>query len=204
MARAFNGVQMVVLVGAGVGAFYAVAHLSRQAQDNNDSIVAAATHPAVATRASVIGPAPRPSDAALRTSIEQPQAPASAASGTAATPDALGDRSTAIPGSTGQPFAAMSWLPPPPPPPRPVVVVAAPPAPPVAPPLPFTFVGMVEQGTPKPQAFLSRGDELLVVSAGDLLDHGAYRVDAMNAGQIVFIHLPTNTKQVITLSGGSQ
>ena len=201
MARAFNGVQMLVLVGAGVGAFYAVAHLSRQAQDNNDSIVAPATHPAVATRVSVIGPAPRASDAALRPSIESTQA---AASGTAATPDALGDRSTAIPGSTGQPFASMSWLPPPPPPPKPVVVVAAPPAPPVAPPLPYTFVGMVEQGTPKPQAFLSRGDELLVVSAGDLLDHGAYRIETMNAGQIVFTHLPTNTKQVITLSGGSQ
>ena len=74
---------------------------------------------------------------------------------------------------------------------------------PVAPPLPFTFVGLVEKGTPKPQAFLARGDELLVVSQGDMLDNGAYRIDAVTPTQIVFTHVPTNTKQIISLSGGA-
>ena len=201
MARAFNGVQLLVLVGAGVGAFYAAAHLSRQARDDSDAIVAPAEHPASATaRGIVTSPAPRPSGTALRMAIDLQ----SAASAASAPLDLRGERSLSTPGPTGQPFATMSWLPPPPPPPRPVVVAIAPPAAPVAPPLPFAFVGMVEQGTPKPQAFLSRGEDLLVVAAGDLIDHGTYRIEAMNAGQIVFIHLPTNTRQVITLSGASQ
>ena len=198
MARAFNGVQVLVLVGAGVGAFYAAAQLSRPARDASDGIVAPADRATPATARGVLtGAAPRPSDAAVRAAVE-PQPAASATS------DARGDRSLSTAGPTNEPFATLSWLPPPPPPPKPIVVVAAPPAAPVAPPLPFTFVGMVEQGTPKPQAFLSRGDELLVVAAGDLLDHGTYRIEAMTPSQIVFVHLPTNTRQLITLSGGPQ
>jgi hypothetical protein len=204
MARAFNGVQLLVLGGAGIGAFYAAAHLARQGPADAD-VVAPATRTVVASaHANLAMPSARASEAAARVPVDTAPAASSAASAAMAPADARGDRSVVIPGSTGQPFATLSWVAPPPPPPKPVVVVAPPPPPPVAPPLPFTFVGMVEEGTPKPQAFLSRGDELLVVSAGDLLDNGAYRVDALSAGQIVFIHLPTNTKQVITLSGGSQ
>jgi len=212
MARAFNGVQLLVLGGAGIGAFYAAAHLSGQGAPDSGAIVAPVTRPErAASRPAADQGTERASQPSLRLSPDlaatpapTPASAASASAGAALLVAAHGDRSEAIPGATGQPFATLSWVAPPPPPPKPVVVVAPPPPPPVAPPLPFTFVGMVEKGTPKPQAFLSRGDELLVVSLGDMLDHGAYRVDALDAGQIVFIHLPTNTKQVINLSGGSQ
>ncbi len=200
MARAFNGVQVLVLAGAGIGAFYAAAHLSGRAPGDAGNVVApvdrsdrSASHAAAAA-----SQADRSAPPATRAAADV-AAPTAAAS---TTPH--GNRSEAIPGETGQPFASLSWVAPPPPPPKPVVVVAAPPAPPVAPPLPFTFVGLVEKGTPKPQAFLSKGDELLVVSLGDVLDNGAYRVEAVSASQIAFIHLPTSTRQVINLSGGSQ
>jgi hypothetical protein len=208
MARAFNGVQLLVLGGAGIGAFYAAAHLSRQGPGDADVVAPAPRTVAATAHAALMTPSVRASEAASTSAVDTAPAPATAgstaAAASAAPADARGDRSVVIPGPTGQPFATLSWVAPPPPPPKPVVVVAPPPPPPVAPPLPFTFVGMVEKGTPKPQAFLSRGDELLVVSAGDMLENGVYRVDALNAGQIVFIHLPTNTRQVITLSGGSQ
>jgi hypothetical protein len=203
MARAFNGVQLLVLGGAGIGAFYAAAHLSQQEPKDADAIVAPAVRPiGAAPHASVAGESPHASDASPRPSYAMLGAPP--ASAPTPSTDVHGDRSAAIPGTTGQAFATMSWVAPPPPPPRPVVVAPAPPAPPVAPPLPFAFVGMVEKGTPRPQAFLSKGDALLVVSLGDTIDDGAYRVDAMTASQIVFTHLPTNTKQIITLTGGSQ
>ncbi|MDP9044661.1 MAG: hypothetical protein M3O01_07615 [Pseudomonadota bacterium] len=110
------------------------------------------------------------------------------------------DRSANIPGDTGNPFATLSWLPPPPPPVAPPP--PAPPAAPVAPALPFTFVGMVEKGTATPQAFLSKGDALLIVTAGETIDGGAYRVESMDANQIVVTYLPTKTRQSINLSGG--
>jgi len=199
MARAIHGVQLLILGGAGIGAFYAAAHLAGRASTDPDAVVAPAE------RVQRPAPMPMPNQAGgglpvpSRVSSDAAPAPRPAASA-----GPLGDRSEAIPGETGQPFASLSWVAPPPPPPKPLVVVAAPPAAPVAPPLPFAFVGLVEKGTPKPQAFLSKGDELLVVAMGDLLDGGNYRVDAVSPTQIVFVHLPTNTRQVITLSGGSQ
>lgn len=184
MARASRGVRRFALAGAGLAAFLAAAHLAGRTQ-GDDTLVAPTARaqraaPQPATRAEAARAAPAPASAALSAG-----------------------RGDAVREDTGQPFAATSWLPPPPPPPRPVVVVAAPPAAPVAPPLPFTFVGLVEKGTVKPQAFLARGDELLVVSQGDVLDNGAYRVEALSPSQIVFIHVPTNTKQIISLSGGA-
>jgi hypothetical protein len=188
MARRVTPIQVLALGFAGVGAFYAAAQLSSDAAV--DESQAAETTPRI------MKPAPRPSAAA---SAAPDLAPAS----TRGIALAHTDRSSVIPGSTGDPFVTLSWLPPPPPPPPPVVAAPpAPPAPPVAPPLPFAFVGMVEQGTPTPQAFLSKGDTLLIVSAGDTIDGGAYRVESMDASQIVITHLPTHTPQTITVSSG--
>ena len=201
MARAFNGVQVLVLAGAGIGAFYAAAHLSGQGAGEAGAVVAPVARPdGSASHAAVALQADRAAQPAIRAASDV----AAAAPTPAASASPHGNRAEAIPGETGQPFTSLSWVAPPPPPPRPMVVVAPPPPPPVAPPLPFTFVGLVEKGTPKPQAFLSKGDELLVVSLGDLLDNGAYRVESVSANQIVFTHLPTSTRQVINLSGGSQ
>ena len=194
MARPTPGVQVLVLGGAGLAAFIAAAHLAGRAQDDAATVAPTARGERPAALAEA-----RPGSAR---GVITP-APAAAAPSEPAASTAQADRGGAIPGDTGQPFVSTSWLPPPPPPPKPVVVVAAPPAAPVAPPLPFTFVGLVEKGTPKPQAFLARGDELLVVSQGDMLDNGAYRIDAVTPTQIVFTHVPTNTKQIISLSGGA-
>ncbi|MGZ2745450.1 hypothetical protein [Burkholderia stagnalis] len=97
--------------------------------------------------------------------------------------------------SANDPFTASSWLPPPvevPPPP------AARPAPPTAPPMPFTYVGELDAKAEKPQVFLSNGDQLLIVSPGDVID-GQYRVDAVSASNVVLTYLPLNQTQVVSI-----
>lgn len=63
---------------------------------------------------------------------------------------------------------------------------------------------MVENGMGKPQAFLSRGETLLVVSAGDLIDNGTYRIDSLSASQVVITYMPLTMKQTIDITGGSK
>jgi hypothetical protein len=104
--------------------------------------------------------------------------------------------------AAADPFVAVSFVPPPPPPP-PVVPPPPPPPPPPpkAPPLPFSFVGLLEKGGPKPAAFLARGDALLVVSAGDVVDKD-YRIESLSESEIVVIYLPLNERQSLTATGG--
>lgn len=59
----------------------------------------------------------------------------------------------------------------------------------------------MEQGAAKPQAFLSKGDVLLVVAAGDLLDNNTYRVDTLTPQKIVITYLPLNTPQTLNILG---
>ncbi len=117
---------------------------------------------------------------------------------------ALPDRTRVVPQSNGDAFAKLSWVAP-----APVVHAAPPPLPPapivpVAPALPFTFVGLMEQGTPQPQAFLSKGNSLLVVTAGDVIDNNTYRIDSLSPEQIVITYLPLNTPQTLTILGISK
>lgn len=96
------------------------------------------------------------------------------------------------------PFTGTSFAPPPPPP-----VVAPPPPPPPppkAPALPFAFVGLLEQGVGKPAAFLSRGDALLVVSAGDVIDND-YRIESLSPSVIVLTYLPLKERQRLSVTG---
>lgn len=109
-----------------------------------------------------------------------------------------------VPAPGGDAFSRLSWLPPPPK----VVPVALPPPPvvvPTAPPLPFAFVGLLEQGlgTTQPKAFLTRGDALLVVVAGDTIE-GNYSVDSITAQQITLTYLPLKTQQILNVSGASR
>jgi len=106
--------------------------------------------------------------------------------------------------AAADPFLAVSFVPPPPPPP-PVVAAPPPPPPPApkAPPLPYSFVGLLEKGGPKPAAFLSRGDALLVVSAGDVIDTD-YRIESLSTREIVVIYLPLNERQTLIATGGRQ
>ncbi len=126
-----------------------------------------------------------------------------------ATPGDIGspDRAQALLATGARAFAVHSWLPPapppPPPPPPPPKVVAAPPPAPTAPALPFVFVGMLEKGLEqRPQAFLAKGDALLVVGAGDLLDNRTYRIETLTPQEVVMTYLPLDIKQTLLVSGG--
>jgi len=100
-------------------------------------------------------------------------------------------------------FAARGWLPPPPPPaPPPVVTVEAAAAPPPsAPPVPFRFVGLIEEKSAKPAAFIAKGDALFVVHVGDVVE-STYRVESFNSAQVVVTYLPLKQRQTIEVTGG--
>lgn len=96
-------------------------------------------------------------------------------------------------------FAPHSWYVAPPPPPAP----AAPPPPePTAPPFPYTFIGSFSpEGHPE-VFFLSRGDRVIDARVGDRID-GVYQFESAAGGQLVFVYLPLNTRQILT-AGVSQ
>ena len=87
-------------------------------------------------------------------------------------------------------FAVQSWYaPPPPPPPRPAAVVV-----PTAPPLPFAFLGSYARGTEKPVFFLTRGDVVYDVRAGDIIDN-TYLVEGVENGSLIFSYQPLKQRQ---------
>ena len=91
-------------------------------------------------------------------------------------------------------FKSKSWYIPPPPPPKPRYVAPPPPPPPTAPPLPYKFTGSFQAPGQKLVVYLSRGDKLYSVSAGDILE-GTYKIESINAGQLVILYLPLNISQ---------
>jgi len=90
-------------------------------------------------------------------------------------------------------FQSKSWYVPPPPPPAPPVPVAVVPPPPSAPPLPFSFLGLY-QDSGKPVVFLVRGDRVLTVQPGEVIE-GTYRVDGIAGSNLGLTYLPLNTRQ---------
>ncbi|OAJ53474.1 hypothetical protein A6V36_28650 [Paraburkholderia ginsengiterrae] len=99
--------------------------------------------------------------------------------------------------SNNNPFAASSWLPPPPPVEVPVVPEVRAPAP-TAPPVPFTYLGELDAKAAKPQIFLSNGDQLLVVSPGDVVDN-QYRIESVSESDVVLTYLPLNQTQAVSI-----
>ncbi|NTZ83671.1 hypothetical protein FCJ61_11835 [Burkholderia metallica] len=93
------------------------------------------------------------------------------------------------------PFTASSWLPPPP-------VVPPPPetrpAPPTAPPVPFVYLGQQDPKAAKPQVFLGNGDQLLIVSPGDVIGD-QYRVESVSESNVVLTYLPLNQRQMVPI-----
>ncbi|MGU7769068.1 hypothetical protein ACV229_02650 [Burkholderia sp. MR1-5-21] len=157
---------------------------------HRDSIRAkpAPVHPAPASQAAT--------HAAAAASASQ-SAPAGTAAAAAAPNDKLAAlRAPVAVEASNDPFTASSWLPPPP-----VVAPTLPetrPAPPSAPPVPFTYVGELDAKAVKPQVFLSNGDQLLIVSPGDVID-GQYRVDSVSESNVVLTYLPLNQVQVVSI-----
>jgi len=86
-------------------------------------------------------------------------------------------------------FAARSWLPPPPPPRKP--------EPPKAPPLPFSYVGQLEEAGGI-ALFLGRDKRTLIVRRGDVIE-GAYRVEEVTPSRATLIFLPLGQQQHLTL-----
>ena len=94
-------------------------------------------------------------------------------------------------------FKSKSWYIPPPPPPKPKYVAPPPPPPPPppsAPPLPYKYTGSFQEPGQKMVVYLSRGDRLYSVSAGDTIE-GTYKIEGINAGQLVMLYLPLNIRQ---------
>jgi hypothetical protein len=103
----------------------------------------------------------------------------------------------------GDAFRTATWTPPPPPPPPAVPAPPPPPPPPpTAPPLPFVFVGLLEQKASRPTAFLAKGEALVVAAVGDVID-GTYRVESLSPAGIVVTYLPLNQRQSLGPTGGT-
>lgn len=96
-------------------------------------------------------------------------------------------------------FAAKNWAPPPPP-----VVETAPPPPPApeAPPLPFRYLGRLDESGKAPIFFLARGEEILPVRSGQVID-GIYRVGKADSKQLSFTYLPLKTRQFLAVGSNS-
>ena len=99
------------------------------------------------------------------------------------------------PADADEAFGAKSWLVPPPPPPPP-----PPPGPviPRAPPLPFRFLGQIDDGAGKVIYFLARGVSSISVSAGETLDN-LYLFEGAEGGALKFTFLPLKERQSLTI-----
>lgn len=100
-------------------------------------------------------------------------------------------------GVTGDSFGAKSWvIVPPAPPPAPVVVEA-----PRAPPLPFRYMGQVDDGRGNRTFFLLRGTATLSVAVGDGIDN-TYRLESADNGILHFTYLPLKVRQSLQIGVG--
>lgn len=93
-------------------------------------------------------------------------------------------------------FEARSWDPPPPPPPK-----ALPPPPPKAPPLPFSYMGKIMEGS-QVIVFLAKQDRNYVVKQGETID-GAYRIDEIKGETMVFTYLPLDQQQILAIGAAN-
>lgn len=96
-------------------------------------------------------------------------------------------------------FASQSWFIAPAPAPISAVIPPPPPPKPTAPPLPFTFIGKLDDRH-QLQVFLLRGEEVLVVREGDLIGK-TYKVQRIEPERMTLVYLPLDIAQ--TLAVGS-
>ena len=185
MAKQLTLARWIVLATAGGAAFYGSSRLA--ATDSADDVVA----PVARAEAARVEPA---TSGAARAESAEPARVAVAdtgAAGRAAVPAGVASARAPIEvNRTADAFPSMVWTPPPPPPPT-------------APSLPFKFVGMIEQKSDRPAAFLAKGDALHIVRVGDVVD-STYRVDSLSPTQIVVTYLPLNQRQSLSVDGGQK
>ena len=81
-------------------------------------------------------------------------------------------------------------------PPKPVPVETAALPPPSPPPMPYRVAGQVIHDG-KPGVVLAKGDRLLMVEQGDVVD-GGYRVASIEATRVTLVYLPLNATEHLT------
>ena len=98
----------------------------------------------------------------------------------------------------GDPFGPKSWVivPPPPPPPPPAPVEA-----PRAPPLPFRFMGQLDDGRGSRTFFLARGTAMISVGLGETIDN-TYLLERIEGGALQFTYLPLRERQTLQIGAG--
>ena len=120
------------------------------------------------------------------------------------TPGALDLRKLQRPrsaGPTGEIFGARDFRPEPPLPKRAIAqpgsAALQPPPPPSAPPLPFAYMGKLDESGAT-IVFLAMGDRNLVVKPGDIIDN-MYRLDQVSDNAVMLTHLPTGMQQSLPI-----
>jgi len=99
------------------------------------------------------------------------------------------------------PFAGKSWyVAPPPPPPQPEIIKEAPK--PTAPPLPFRYMGRMQEEDGQALVYLTQGTRAYSVSQGDTID-GTYRVESISPTQVTLVYLPLNIRQSLNIGRAS-
>lgn len=98
-------------------------------------------------------------------------------------------------------FGARSWNPPPKKlSPKELAAQRAveepPPPPPQAPPLPFTYLGMLGEED-QTTVFLASQEQSYAVKKGDVIN-GTYRVEEAESGRVVLTYLPLDQRQTLT------
>ena len=184
-------IKPAVLIGACAATFAVAFHFSGSGDDVVQPVARSDGHPSVPVGAATTVPGAGGAGNS---------APGSAAAGTPGAPN-LPTRTRITESTSKDPFAPKGWLPPPPPPAAVPIEAAAPPPPPTAPPVPFRFVGLIEEKSAKPAAFIAKGDALYVVHVGDLVETN-YRVESFNSAQVVVTYLPLQQRQTIEVTGG--
>jgi hypothetical protein len=112
---------------------------------------------------------------------------------------------SAAPQPESDPFAARSFRPAPPKPKHVAAAAAAavalppppPPPPPQAPPLPFIYMGRLNEDQ-NTTVFLTAGDRNLVVKPGDVIDN-TYRIEQVTDSSVVMTYLPMNQRQTLAI-----
>jgi hypothetical protein len=93
-------------------------------------------------------------------------------------------------------FKGHAWYVPPPTP-KPVPVKVEPSPPPAAPPVPFFYMGKLEQAPQVTQVFLTANNKVLSVSVGKNVDT-LWRLDKEEANSLTFTYLPLGLTQVLS------
>jgi len=93
-------------------------------------------------------------------------------------------------------FKGHAWYVPPPPP-KPVPVKVEPPPPPTAPPVPFFYMGKLEQAPQATQVFLTAHNKVISVTVGKNVDT-LWRLDKEEANTLTFTYLPLGLTKVLS------